>query len=162
MITFKFKTAQMERAMEEIIFLSKRSDEFVVKQTTKGTMINLVKFTSLFKFVRNEAWKFLESILEKVAKGRARLGWWPAWKELGVRGTPKIGNGPLRDRGEGGIIDNSKNIINPHITVFNEVPYIEILDRKEKIVNRALNSQQRFMDQFLEREYKKIFRSRSG
>ena len=90
------------------------------------------------------------------------LGWWPAWKALRMAGAPNIGNGPLKDRREGGITDRSKRIGRPYITVYNEVPYIRTLDRKKRIVARATSRQFQFLKRAVEREYSRIMRSKSG
>lgn len=162
MITSTVNTREFERAMTEIIRLTGAEDKFVLKKTTSGVLINLVRFTFLFRRIRKKRWRWLNDFIERNAKGRARLGWWPAWKALQMPGAPRIGNGPLKDRGEGGIIDESRKINEPSITVFNEVPYIEGIAEKNQTVPRALARQAEFMAKYLDKRYARIMQGRSG
>ena len=162
MISATVTTREFERAMDELVRLTGRADGEIITNTTKGVMINLVRFTSLFRRIKNRRFRWMTSAIEKFAKGRARLGWWPAWKALRMAGAPNIGNGPLKDRREGGITDRSKRIGRPYITVYNEVPYIRTLDRKKRIVARATSRQFQFLKRAVEREYSRIMRSKSG
>ncbi len=162
MITISVDTSELNQAMREIIWLSGKADEFVLKKTAGGVLINLVRNTTLFQRVKYRRFRWMQKWIEKTAKGRARLGWWPAWKALNVSGAPRIGNGPLRDRGEGGIVDQSANIFRPYITIFNVVPYIKAIDKEKKTLQRAVTGQLRFMLRYLDREYTKILRGRSA
>jgi hypothetical protein len=156
MITFKLDTREFNSAMDELRSVTRKEDDKIIRLTAYGVVLNLVRFTPIFKKIKNPNFQWKQLFVEKFAKGRARLGWWPAWKHLGIRGTPNIGNGPLIDRGEGGITDNSKNIMNPHITVYNTVDYSYKLDKKNNIVKRALDFQQRFLQRAIDRSYKKL------
>jgi hypothetical protein len=137
-------------------------DRKIIKNTTKGLLINLVRFTFLMKRVKNQRFAELHKAIEKRAKGRARLGWWPAWKALSMKGAPLIGNGPLKDRGEGGIVDRSNAIMNPFITVFNEVPYIDSSDEKKRTLKAAVDRQFSFLVKSVERSYSKLLKGKSG
>jgi len=175
MITASVDMREFNKAMDELRKATGMEDGKIIFNTTKGLMINLVRFTFLFKrvkgkpgrdsdgrFVKNARTQELQRFIESKAKGRARLGWWPAWKALGVRGTPHIGNGPLKDRGEGGIIDRSRKIINPHITVFNEVPYIDASEEKKRTVKRAVDRQLGFIMKAIDKSYTRILKGKSG
>jgi len=158
-ITSTVDTRQFERAMHELRRATGATDETIIKNTTKGVLINLVRFTFIFKRIRNKEFKWLEDYVKRKAKGRARLGWWPAWKALQMKGAPIVLGGPLIDRNEGGIVDNSKKIGNPHITVFNEVPYIK---ESGSVVDRAIARQATFLMKSIEKSYTRILRGKSG
>ena len=155
-ITIRMESRELNRGMDQLIKLSGIADQKVIWNTTKGVMMNLVRFTFLMKRRAKKKWKAIMEARAKHSKGRARLGWWPAWKHLQMNGSPKIGNGPLKDRGEGGIIDNSRRIGKPFITVFNEVPYIGSSEKKMRTTKRAMANQAKFLARAIDREYGKI------
>lgn len=53
-------------------------------------------------------------------RGRLRAGWWPAASALGVN---TVYSGSFPNKGEGSVIDNIANPINPSFTMTNTVPY---------------------------------------
>ena len=162
MINIQLYSSEFNNAMDEILRLTKRDGRFVVLKTVQGVLINLVRFTPLFRRIRKMLWRHLNWFIIKHVKGRARLGWWPAWKAMKMSGAPHIGNGPLKDRGEGGVIDESRRFDAPSVTVFNEVPYIETIANKNNTVQRALARQTQFMLRSINRTYSRILRGRSG
>lgn len=176
--TFSLDTSQFNRAMDELIRISGKTDQFIIFKTAGGVIRNLVRFTTLFKGLRGKMGRDikgrftakvksaftekLEQFIERKAKGRARLGWWRAWIHLRLAGHPQIGNGPLKDRGEGGIIDRSGNLFSPSITVFNEVPYIGEIDEKKKTLQRGVQRQLAFLNRAIDNEYTKMLRGKSA
>ena len=158
-ISIKVDTRGFERGMRLLQKATRLSDQQVITGTTRGVIINLVRFTFLFRRIKNRAFRWLQTFIERKAKGRARLGWWPAWKALAMKGAPFIGNGPLKDRGEGGIINRSNRINRPHITVFNEVPYIR---ESGNIEQRAVARQAIFLKRAIDRAYRKLLRRHLG
>jgi hypothetical protein len=162
-VTVSVDTSEFNRGMEKLRNLTLASDRMIVGNTARGVVMNLVRFTMLMKrnaTSRNFRW--LHKRRAKEAKGRARLGWWAAWKALGVNGSPKIGNGPLKDRGEGGIIDKSRDFQFPSITIFNEVPYIDVIEEKMNTLTRAMANQEKFLARAIMREYNKKLRRTVG
>lgn len=171
MITMQFDTTEFNQALTEVARLSPQADAKIIRQTCRFVLPKLVGATPLYSGDGDN--DDLTVLLKRAnsrsrtadpmkAKGRARLGWWAAWKRLGVRGSPKIGNGPLKDRGEGGIIDRSRQLVNPSITLINEVPYIEALEQSKRILKWAFEKQLVFMRRFVEREYSKMLRGKSA
>jgi hypothetical protein len=161
-LTARVNTTQFERAMVEMVKLTGESDSKIIFNTAKFLMPKLAFFTFLMTKKRNRASTGLLESRAKHSKGRARLGWYPAWKYLGTKGAPRVGEGPLIDRGEGGIIDKSKKIIDPYITVFNEVPYILESEKKRNTVPRALNAQASYMFGKIDQAYSRILKGKSG
>lgn len=161
-VTVKIDTREFNSAMEELRRATGIEDSKIIQNTTKGLLMNLVRFTFLFRRIRNKKFKWMQAGIDRRSKGRARLGWWPAWKALSMRGTPRIGNGPLKDRGEGGISDNSRRVNNPYITVFNKVPYIDSSDEKKRTLQAAVDRQLIFIRKAIDRTYTKMLRGKSG
>jgi hypothetical protein len=155
-------TSQFNRAIAELQNATGAEDSKIIFNTARGLMIGLARFTFLMKKGGKKGLKKLLTARAKYSKGRARLGWWPAWKYLGTMGAPRVGDGPLKDRGEGGVVDRSKRIFDPFITVFNEVPYIMESERKRRTVAKALANQVRFLDKAIERAYTKMLKGKSG
>jgi len=157
-VTIKVDTMPFNKSMDELQRLTGIAQSKIIRNTTRGVTMNLVRFTFLMRRIRNKKFRWMEQNIAKAAKGRARLGWWPAWKALRMSGAPKIGNGPLKDRGEGGIVDASKRLISPHITVFNEVPYINATEKKNNTLMLAMARQDFFLQRAIDREYGKILK----
>jgi len=162
-VTMKVDTRELNRGIEQLIRVSRIADHKALRNTAKGLMFSLVRFTFLMKKRPKKGFKKLHEARAKYAKGRARLGWWAAWKHLGNSGAPNIGDGPLKDRGEGGITDNSKRIVFPHITVFNEVPYIEANKERLRNFQSAADRQlKQFLVPAIDRAYGRILRRHIG
>lgn len=160
--TLAVDTREFNQAMNELRRATGMEDSKVIFNTTKFLVRTFVARTRLFRKIKREEWEWTEPFIEASAKGRARLGWWPAWKHLGLPGAPQIGNGPLKDRREGGITDRSKRTRDPHITVWNEVPYIEALNKNGKILQRSVDRQLKFLVKAIDRAYESVFRRKSG
>jgi hypothetical protein len=161
-VTVNIDTTALNRGMAELQRITGAEDGLILRNTMKGVMWNLVRFTFLMRRIKNKKFRWMQKGIESAAKGRARLGWWPAWKALRLSGAPKIGNGPLKDRGEGGVIDKSRSLNSPYITVFNEVPYIEASNKKMQTVSKAIARQAQFLARAVDREYSKILRRTIG
>jgi len=95
-------------------------------------------------------------------RGRARAGWWPAWKRLGVNGTPYVGNYNMAKATEGEFIDGRKRLGSRFFTMVNTVSYIEKLDSEEGIMSKSLSGQMADMMRHLERQLKRSLRKYSG
>jgi len=162
MLTMSVDTREFNQAMDELRKVAHIEDGKVIRDTTKFLVRTFVAKTKLFRRVKNEDYKWLEPYIAHTAKGRARLGWWPAWRRLGASGVPSIGNGPLKDNQEGGITDASRRIRNPHITIWNEVPYIEALNKGGRILENGVKRQIKFMEKAIDRAYTKTLRKKSG
>ena len=162
MITLTFNTRELNRSMDELRKLTGIEDGKIIRNTAKFLVRTFVFRTRLMRRIKQEDFQWKEPYVEAASKGRARLGWWAAWKHLGIAGSPQIGNGPLRDRGEGGIVDKSRAIRDPHITVWNEVPYIEALNEGGKILEQGVARQVGFLNKALDRAYNKILKRKSG
>ena len=162
MLTMHIDTGQLNRSMDELRKIAGIEDGKVIRDTAKFLVRTFVARTKLFKRIKNEDYQWTEPYIEASAKGRARLGWYSAWKKLGTHGAPRIGNGPLRDRREGGITDNSRRLRDPHVTMWNEVPYIEALNKGGKILQQGITRQVGFLNRAIDREYTRLLRRKSG
>ena len=162
MLTFSVNTSEINRAMNELRKITGMEDGKIIRNTAKFLLRTFVFKTRLMGRIRNEDFKWQAPYIEQSAKGRARLGWWPAWKHLGVPGVPRIGNGSLKDNQEGGFRDASRKIIDPFITVWNEVPYIEALNKGGKILEQSVTRQVGFLNKALDKAYTRILRNKSG
>jgi len=157
-VTMSIDTSDINRSIDMLRRATGMADGDIIRNTTQKVLWNLVRFTFLMRRIKNRKFKWMQKSIEAAAKGRARLGWWPAWKALSVPGAPLIGNGPLRDRGEGGVVDASRRLRNPHVTVFNEVPYIEASVKEMNTLDRAMARQIEFINRAIDRTYDRLLK----
>ena len=153
MVTMGFDNREFNTALTELARSSRRIDTEVLIDQVRRLLRKLAWTTPRYEGKRKQA---------KKQKGRARAGWWPAWKALGVRGTPYVGNARLAGAREGGIIDGSKRPGFPFITIFNIVPYIEKLDKEASILESAVAGRLQDMTRLIERRYRQQMRRKSG
>lgn len=161
MVTFSLIDREFQRALEELGRISRSADSGIVFNTAKFLTRNLAFNTPLFKKIRQKAWRWRLARV-KEWKGYARSGWQKAWTGLRLAGTPAIRNASLQRRAPGGIVDQSRRVGTPFITVFNDADFIEALDKKSKILVKAITFQTRQMNRSLDRIYSAMLRKKSG
>lgn len=75
--------------------------------------------------------------------GLAKSGWMKAANALGVQRIPSW---ITRHNGSGSFVDDSANTDAPVITMFNNVRYIQYLNKYNRLLNRALRNRRRAME----------------
>ena len=157
----KVNDKEFQKAFAELARLSRSEDSKIVFNTAKFLTRGLAFRTLLAKRSERARWKFRET-QKKKWKGYARSGWQKAWTALGLPGAPAIRNTSLQRKGPGGIVNQSRRIGSPFITVFNDVDYIEALDKDRDILDKAIAFQFRQLTRTIDRIYTAMLRSKSG
>jgi len=90
-----------------------------LKQANGRAAGSMVRYWSRI-VLKKLAWKTMKAARRFPKAGRLRAGWWPAASALGVN---TVYSGSFPNKGEGSVIDNIANPINPSFTMTNTVPY---------------------------------------
>ena len=156
MITFKSDARQFNRAMKQLREVQKSTDKRIVTFQAFKIVRTLVFHTPRASSARKKG-KFA-----RLARaGRAKAGWYVAWKGLEMRGTPPVASKELR-RAEGDFKDRREKVGDVHVIIANTVPYINSLDRKHKIMSQALSQRSDDIKQFVEKRYASMMRRFDG
>jgi len=171
--TIALDTRQFDMALTELASISRASDSDIVRGTSKFVLKNLLRLTpemsersrSIREIKRraqkSEFWRRRLEFLRK-QRSRARAGWFEAWRALGIPGTPRVRNKQIRNRREGEFVDRIRAVGSPSFSMINEVPYIEKLNQRRNILQKALDFQAKQMERSIDRIYTAILRKKSG
>jgi hypothetical protein len=168
MIRTRWFDAEFNRMLTEIANESRRAEPVVLTDQARKLLMKLAWNTRRAPASvrvgaggRTARGRFRRQI-KKIAKyGRARAGWWPAWRALRLPGTPYVGNKRLEATNEGEFIDQRRGFGKLAIGLVNTVPYIELLDVMDRIKEKAMVGRSVDMDRMLERKYGRILRAHS-
>ena len=157
MFTLDFDDSEFNRALTEVANGSRRIDVNVLTDQAR-------------KLLRKLAWltrKAPRTVLKngrrrKTLSGRARAGWWPAWKALKMRGTPYVGNANLKRNTEGSFRDGRQQMGQPFFEMTNEVAYIDKLNDEDDILNKSLEERTRDLENVLDNQYAKMLARKSA
>ena len=109
-------------------------------------------------YVRNKSKKLLRALAWHTPisdpkfhpRGRARAGWWPAAKTLGVS---TVYSGYAQDKGEGSCVDQSSSET-PTIVMTNSVPYIQEIKTDPGWPQKAFEQEARNAQEDILRQYR--------
>ena len=149
--TIHVRDYEFLRAMDELAADSRRNEGEIVRYQAKRLCRALVYETPVY-----------EGKKKKYRKGRARAGWFPAWRALGVRGRPPKVWQPALQLAEGDIVDRSHKYARPHIILVNYVAYIDQLEAAVGILARAFRGRTDDMLDAIEKRYRAMLRRKSG
>lgn len=146
---------QFNSMIDELADESKRDDISVLT----GQAIQFLR--ALVFWTRVALKKGAKSVFFR-QRGRARVGWWPAWVGLGVFSIPARVNPKILSDAEGSFVDGRGRGSQPFVAMTNSVPYIDKLDKMDNILLNAGTGRAEDMERALERKYQSRLRRKSG
>lgn len=164
----RFFDREFNQAIDELANESTKTDIEVLTWQAIKLVLALVFRTRLATFTSESAEKLelFAGILSKGTgfprQGRARAGWWPAWRGLGMFGLPTGTNSTVLGSAEGEFIDGRHRASRPFIVVANDVPYIDKLDAEDRIIEGGTAGRFQDMQDEITRRYALNMRRHSG
>ena len=150
---------------KELFFQGKNLMPKLVRATAK---LKIGKKVRKFEYIKAEKkWQpkrdkdtGKQIMVVRQSAGRARAGWIPAWKKLKLTNIPVGTQRAHKIAGiEGKFIDQSRRLLNPQLTIINEVPYIEELESISAKIDLAVALQTKKMESFvLRRQIRRLNR----
>lgn len=158
-----FFDREFNAAIDQLADESDRTDIEVLTGQARRLLRAFVRLTRLAVFTEKAA-QFAALTAKRAFgnKGRARAGWWVAWKGLKMFGIPAGTTPEVLARDEGEFIDGRQRKSRPFVVMANEVPYIDKLDREDRIIENGTSGRFRDMGAELERRYTQNLRRHSA
>ncbi|HUU96280.1 MAG TPA: hypothetical protein VM487_11115 [Phycisphaerae bacterium] len=159
--TIKLDTAAFDRAIADVAKWSTLTDGEIVTHEARRVMRALAYNTPKAPTTqaRRRFGKYYD--VTRWMGGRARAGWWAAWKALDIFGTPYIDNANLDDS-EGSYEDGRKQKGNAHFIARNHVWFVGILNSKVNILQKAFDRAAESVQAYAERQYDRLFKRYHG
>lgn len=154
-----FRDREFDLAVRELADNSIRTDVEVLTGQAIRLIRALVRYTRVA--LRGGPWRAWMR-----RRGRARAGWWAAWRQLGAFGTPRGVTPDMLSasiaNGDGSFRDGRKNINNPFFEMSNHVWYIDVLEQEDNILENATEERFQDMQDEIERRYRQQMARKSG
>jgi len=163
-ITIDVDMREFNRAMQKISALNKKGVAEDLHYQAKNLLGKIARKTyahprskKVREFVLDEKsgqWIPIGKMVRAKTSGRARAGWVPAWRKLGMTNLPRGTAAAVKIAGgnEGDFIDESKRLRDPFIEMINQVAYIEDVKGIGEAIDSAVSRQLKFMQRYIERK----------
>jgi hypothetical protein len=158
MLSIRIQDKEFNAALAELARTSRRTGAEVVTGQAIQILRALSDLTRLAERGRRASGKFFRPTM----KGRARAGWWTAWKALGVFGVPKGTSAKVLALDEGSFKDGRKSASSVYVEMTNAVPYIGTLNSEDNILAGAYAGRLDDMRGAIERRFAREMAKRSG
>lgn len=150
-----FQDREFDQAITELAGSSSRIDIDVLTGQAIQFIRVLVKNTPVGLEKRGKRTRFRN-------RGRARAGWWPAWRRLGAFSRPRGASSRVLSLNEGGFRDGRQRAGQPFFEMINEVNYIDKLEKSHDILGNSAVERAADMQQELTRRYQREMQRKSG